>query len=105
MRVRLALIFLGVMIAGVFLVAFGTQTRLVSQQLVQAPYGSVSSVQIGCDIHGASCVGPATTYVAESDFSLNFIGGLFAILGAIGFGVTYPLQRQASPTEQFAALP
>ena len=88
MRKRLALLFLGVMVAGLGLTALGTQQT--PSLTVTVSSGSVSST--GRLVSGQL----SYSHTTSSDYTLNYIGGVVAIVGAVAFGIAYPIKRPDS---------
>jgi hypothetical protein len=106
MRRAVAGVALGLMLVGLLLTAFGTRTTLSNQQplVVQScgencwvvPTTQTDLPQMGCDVYGG-CAGlanlPASSHV---DFTLNYVGGILAILSAVSFVIVLPSTRNRS---------
>ena len=107
-----------IMVVGLVLTVFGTRQMPPAYQknctmpsdycIVTNSSGFVSGGILGCGTgaFGALC-GRHVVPIGDShaDFTLNYIGGFTAILGAIGLATTYPLRRleehpKSSPTNQ-----
>ena len=113
MRGTIATVALVLMVIGLLLTAFGTRTIPSNQSSSSTtcdPQALVCDLAptpssfsgLGCDISGAPCPPAGVVFVASTptpihlDFTLNYIGGLMAILSAIGFAVALPTKRNGS---------
>ena len=94
MRKSSTLLFLGVMVLGLGLTALGTrETR--APAAIQC-VGDVCYLQVDL----SSCVGQVCHYTVATksspDLTLNYIGGVMALLGAVAFGMSFPVRRSNS---------
>ena len=108
MRKVVAILALGVMVVGLLLTVFGTQAPASQRapSTVTFPYGEEVEIQISGEmmVEGILCPGPTLCEVTFStisqstqpDFTLNYVGALSAILGAIGFAIAYPSKHSSS---------
>ena len=78
MKRAFAVSFLGLIVIGLLLMLYGTRT-------------TYTTVTGGIHCEGSFSVICSEPVVTLYNLTYNYIGGLLAILGAIGFGATYPL--------------
>lgn len=83
------------MVLGVLFVAFGTQRAASPQTFCSARVNSneectYSVSLVDCVPQGGVLICTSVFQHESPDFTLNYIGGVVAVLGAVTFGAAYP---------------